>query len=81
MNLFEQEEEEDYYKPIIVGGLHSNIIKYESNGDRNETLLIKEYLDKIKPYLKDIINTLKIQLTIAFKFVFSKDTYEELEIY
>ena len=37
-------------------------------------LSIKEYLDKIKPYLKDIINNFKnydtweIQLTIAINF-------------
>ena len=37
-NLFEEEEEVDYYKPIIVGGFHSNnYIEYESNGDRNKT--------------------------------------------
>ena len=57
-NLFEQEE--DYYKPIRVGDFYSNnYIKYESNGNRNQTLLIKEYLDGIKPYLKDIINVSK----------------------
>ena len=44
---------------------------------------IKEYLDVIKPYLKDIINnlknsdTLKIQLTIAINFISSKDIDEE----
>ena len=27
----------------------------ESNGDRNDALSIKQYLDEIKPYLKDII--------------------------
>ena len=64
------------------GGFHSNnYIEHESNGDRNNTLLIKEYLDKIKQYLKYIINTLKIQLTIAVKFVFSKDTDEGLEMH
>ena len=30
-----------------------------NNGDRNIKLAITEYLDKIKSYLKDIINNLK----------------------
>ena len=57
--------------------------KYESNGDKNKTLLIKRHLDKIKRYLKYFTNTLKksdtwkIQLTIATNFVSSKDTDEE----
>ena len=43
---------------------------------------IREYLDKIKPYLKDINNlekcdTWKIQLTIAINFIYSNDTDEE----
>ena len=43
----------------------------------------EEYLNKIRPYLKDIINNLKksdtrkIQLTIAISFISSKDNDEE----
>ena len=43
----------------------------------------EEYLNKIRPYLKDIINNLKksdtrkIQLTIAINFISSKDNDEE----
>ena len=54
------------------------ILKYEGNGNRNKTLSIKEYLDKIKSYLKSIINNpkksdaWKIQLTIAINFIFLK---------
>ena len=56
----ENEEEEDYYKPVRVASnfYNKNYIKYESNGDRSKTLSIKEYLHKIKPYLKAIINNL-----------------------
>ena len=36
----------------------NNYIEYKSNGDRNKTLSVKEYLNKIIPYLKDI-NSLK----------------------
>ena len=78
------ELEEDYYKPVMISNFHSNnYIEYESNGDRNKTLSIREYLDEIKPYLKHIIynlkkfDTWKIQLTIAINFISSKDTYEE----
>ena len=36
-----------------------NYFEYESNGNKNKTLPIKEYLDEPKRYLKDIINNLK----------------------
>ena len=48
---------------------------------------IKEYLNKIASYLKDIMNNLqtsdtwKIQLTVAINFIFSKDIDEERIIY
>ena len=59
-NLFEHEEEEKYYKPVrVIYFLSDNYTEYESNGDRNKTLSVKEYLYKISPYLKDIINNLK----------------------
>ena len=54
-----------------------------SNGDTNKALSIEEYLDKIRPYIKDIINDLKksdtgkLQLTIVINFISSKDTGEE----
>ena len=82
-NLLEYEEE-NYYKPVRVNNFWSNNhIEYKSNGDRNETLLVEEYLNKIRPYLKDIINNLKkcdtwkIQLTIANNFTSSRDNDEE----
>ena len=75
-NLFEHEEEENYYKPVRASNFWSyNYIEYESNGDRNKTLSVEEYLNKIGPYLKDIMNNLKksdtwkIQLTIANNFL------------
>ena len=84
-NLFEHEkEEENYYKPVRVSNFWSNnYIEYESNGDRNKTLSVEEYLNKISPYLKDIINNLKksdtwkIQLSIANNFISSIDNDEE----
>ena len=75
-NLFDLEkEEENYCKPVRVSNFWSNnYIEYKSNGDRNKTLSVEEYLNKIRRYLKDIMNNLKtsdtweIQLTIANNF-------------
>ena len=54
--LVEQEKEEDYYKPKRVDNFwNNNYIDYGSNGDKNRVLLLKEYLNRIKPYLRDII--------------------------
>ena len=65
-----------------------SFIIYESRGDKNKTLSIDEYLNKIRAYLKYIINDLKrkyhtwkIQLTIAINFMSSKDNDEELVIH
>ena len=60
-NLFEhEEEEENSYKPVKVSTFwRNNYIAYESNDDSNKTLSVEEYLNKIRPYLKDIINNLK----------------------
>ena len=71
-NLFEHEEEKNYYKPVSIANFWSNhYIEYELN------------LNKIRPYLKGILNNLKIsdtwkiQLTIAINFISSKDNDEE----
>ena len=34
-------------------------MKVKVKGNRNKTLTVEEYLNKIRPYLKDIINNLK----------------------
>ena len=58
-NLREHEEENDY-KPVRVNSFwHVNYIGYESNDDRNKKISVEEYLNKIRPYLKDIANNLK----------------------
>ena len=31
--------------------MNNNYIEYESNGARNKSLSLEEYLDKIRPYL------------------------------
>ena len=82
-NLYEHEEE-SYHKPVRVNNFWiNNYIEYESNRDRNRTMSVEEYLNKIRLYLKDIItnlkksNTWKIQLTIADNSIFSIDNDEE----
>ena len=37
----------------------NNYIEYGINVDRNKTLSVEEYLNKIRPYLKNITNDLK----------------------
>ena len=83
-NLSEHEEEENYYKPVRVSNFWSNnYLEYESSDNRNKTLPVEEHFDKIRPYLKDIINnpkkseTWKIQLTMANNFISSIDNKEE----
>ena len=62
--------------------------EYESNSDRNKTLLVEKYLNKeynilTRIYLRGIINILKksdtwkIELTIANNFIYSIDNDED----
>ena len=73
------------YKPVTVSNFWSNsYIEYQSNSDRNKTILVDdEYLHKIRPYLKNIINNLKksdtwkTQLTKSNSFISSIENDEE----
>ena len=78
---------EDYYKPIIVNGaFDNNYIQYESKGDKDKILAIREYLNMIRPYLVDMINghksqsEWKIQLTMTINFISSKPDLDETRI-
>ena len=59
------------------------MLNMKSKGDRKKTLSVEEYLNKIRPYLKDIINNLRksdawnIRSTIAINLIYSKDNDEE----
>ena len=82
------QEEEYYCKAVIITNVMNNdYIEYESNSDRNKNVSVKEYLNVIKPYLKDMIidlqisDTWKIQLTIAINFISSKDVDEQCVIH
>ena len=82
--LFGQEKEGDCYDPKRVNNFgNKNYIKYEGNGDRNKSLSLDGYLNKIETYFRNIItniwnsDTWKIQLTIALNFVSLKDNEEK----
>ena len=57
--LFE-ESNRDYYKPKVIdrgfAGEVNNYIKYISEGDKDEKLSPGEYLNMIRPELRDLIN-------------------------
>ena len=85
-------DEEDYYKPTFVNTYFKKICKYyESRGDRNTNLSFEGYIDKIRPYLYDMINdhinrrnqsmVWKIQLSIRVNFIYSLDTGKIRSIY
>ena len=61
--LFDLSIDEDCYESIKTNdAFNSNYIEYESKGDKNKTLSIKEYLNMIRAYLRDIINDHKTQV-------------------
>ena len=88
-NLFDEVSKEDYYKPILVkSSFKSNYKYYESRGDKEKRLSVRQYLDNITPYLYDFINdhriprrVWKIQISMRVNFVSFKDTGESRTIY
>ena len=71
--------DEDYYKAITTeDAFNGNYIEYESIGDEDKKLTIKECLDMIRPYLIDIKNDhktqgkWKIHLTMTINLIFFK---------
>ena len=86
-NLFDNDNDDDYHKPILVESSFKDGYKYyESRGDKDKKLSVKQYLYKIMPYLRDIINDhkairnesneWKIQINMHVNFISSKDTGE-----
>ena len=75
--------EEDYYRLTRNSiAFSSNYIEYESNEDKDKMLSTEKYLDKIEPYLNNLIDDhknqgeWKIQLTMAINFISSKYSNE-----
>ena len=67
---------EDYYKPTEVkNAFDGNYVLYKSRGDKDGKLALYKYFDKIKPYLKDMIDDYqykgewKIQVTMRIIFI------------
>ena len=86
-NLFGEFNDENYYEPIKTkDAFNNNYIEYESRGDKNKNLSLKQYLYTIIPHLRNMINnhkTLgewKIQLSMKINFVSSKDYSDETRI-
>ena len=70
------EQEEDSYKIGRVGNFGTTImLNMKVTLIKNKNISATEYLNKVKPYLKDIVTDL--QLTIAVNFISSKYTNEE----
>ena len=88
-NLFDKVSEEDYYKPILVkSSFKGNYKYYESRGDKEKGLWVRQYHNKITPHLYDLINghriarrVWKIQISICVNCISSKDTAETRTIY
>ena len=81
--LFNNMDEENYYEPIKTKhDFDDNYIKYESRGDKDTNLSLEEYLNIIRPYLRDMIDNNKalgeweIQLIIRIIFVYFLDVNE-----
>ena len=88
-NLFTNDDDNDdnYYKPVLVKSSFKNNYKYyESRGDKDKKLSVKQYLYMIMPYLSDLINDhrairnesneWKIQINMSVNFISSNDTGE-----
>ena len=66
-NIFDNDDDDNYYKPILVKSSFKDDYKYyESRVDKDKKLSVKQYLYKIMPYLRDIV---LFQLKIQEKLV------------
>ena len=75
--LFKISIDKDYYKPKLnKSGYNKNYVQYESKGDK--ILALKEYLNLIEKYLKELIEEYKlkeewkVQLTTEVNFFIAK---------
>ena len=86
-NLYDDTDNDNYYKPVLIKSSFKNNYKYyESRGDKDKKISVKQYLYMIMPYLSDLINEQKnnrdgsnkwkIQLNMGVNFISSNDTGE-----
>ena len=76
---------------LIKSSFKENYRIYESKGDKNKNLSVKQYLYMVMPYLIELINIQKanennssewkIQLNMSVKFIASNDTREIRTVY
>ena len=72
-DLFD-EVNEDYYEPVITRtDFKSNYTQYRGRGDKYKKLSLEEYLDIIRPYLRDIINNHKALLEGFLEVIFMEN--------
>ena len=58
--FFNEVNEKDYYEPKeIKSAFDGNYVLYESKGDKDAKLALWEYFNKIRPYLRDMIDYYK----------------------
>ena len=76
-------KEEDYYEPKeIKSAFNGSYVLYESRRDKDANLALFEYFEKIKPYLRDMIDDYKskgewkIQTVMGIIFVSFVDKNE-----
>ena len=81
-NLFKISIDRDYYKrKLNESGYNKNYVQYESKGDK--ILSLKEYLNLIEKYLRELIEEYKlkgewkVQLTIEVNFISLKPGSDE----
>ena len=80
--LFDELNEEDYSKPTEVKRAFDGSYRLnESKGDNDSKLSINEYFDVIKPYLEDMIDEWKIQVSMRTIFASFTDVSETREMY
>ena len=80
INLFD-EINEDYYKPVKTkSAFNNNYIEYESREDKDKNLSPKEYVDMIRPYLRDMINNHKTPLKGSLGKIFDNNLHGEWKI-
>ena len=73
--------DEDYYKPIkIKSAFNNKYIEYESKGDKDKILSVKEYLFMIRPYLSDMINSHKAPIRDSNDITIEDDLSGEWKI-
>ena len=84
-NLFKILIDKDYYKPKLTkSGYNKNYVQFESKGGK--ILALKEYLNLIEKYLKELIEEYKlkgewkVQLTIEVNFTSLKPGSDETRI-